>query len=82
MVLYRGFANYMTLKPHLVLMAKSPSFISQTFDPLFPSMNYLLKVFCVCKTIHSVLLFFCTATLATLCVCVKEHVYVYEKHML
>lgn len=50
MVLYRGFANYMTLEPHLVLMAKSPSFISQAFDPLFPSMNYLLKVFAFVRT--------------------------------
>ena len=55
MVLYRGFANYMTLEPHLVLMAKSPSFISQTFDPLFPSMNYLLKVFHSCLILGELL---------------------------
>lgn len=80
MVLYRGFANYMTLEPHLVLMAKSPSFISQAFDPLFPSMNYLLKVFCLCENIT-----FCFA-LSLYCnisntVCVGRNMYMCMKNI-
>lgn len=70
MVLYGGFANCMTLEPHLVLMAKSPSFISQAFDPLFPSMNYLLKVFCLCKTITFCLALFLYCNISnSVCVC-------------